>query len=365
MRNEPRLSRWPWIIGMVLLLGTALGAGWFLNSSPAGGDSSYSKNDKGLATPPVTVCIGLVDTPLGVLKLYPLVPGRVIEVVEEGKQVNKGDILLKLNPEMAEHKLHEAQADFAAAQELLKQAEKLPEQHQLKKEQQKFAIEAARQQREVADQDYQAKMKSFRESVGTLNINSKLGMEAIVKTLDEKVKAEEAKLKELTLFDFQPQADINRATADVKAKQARVHEAEFALKECTMVAPCDGAVLRVLTQVGENLGTNPMGPAVQFCPKGPKIIRAEVLQEWAYRVEPGQAVLIEDDTFAGATWQGRVKKVSNWFAEKRNKIFEPFMVNDVRTLECLIEVTSEGTPLANRAAGAGENPAKRLLVSNY
>ena len=59
----------------------------------------------------------------------------------------------------------------------------------------------------------------------------------------------------------------------------------------------------------------------------------------------GQDVTIEDDTFAGATWQGRVVRVSDWFAEKRNKIFEPFMVNDVRTLECLIEVTSAGRPL--------------------
>ena len=103
--------------------------------------------------------------------------------------------------------------------------------------------------------------------------------------------------------------------------------------------------LRLDMQPGEVLGTNPVGPAIQFCPKGPKIIRAEVLQEWAYRVEKGQEVTIEDDTSAGATWKGRVQRVSEWFAEKRNKIFEPFMVNDVRTLECLIEVTSEGRPL--------------------
>ena len=124
----------------------------------------------------------------------------------------------------------------------------------------------------------------------------------------------------------------------------RIH-AEFALKECVLLAPEDGTVLRVLTHPGEILGPTPAAPALQFCPKGPKIIRAEVLQEWAYRVDNGQEVTIEDDTFAGATWQGRVKRVSQWFAEKRHKIFEPFMVNDVRTLECLIEVTSEGRPL--------------------
>ncbi len=91
-----------------------------------------------------------------------------------------------------------------------------------------------------------------------------------------------------------------------RPRSAAVDLAKFALKECSLHAPSDGIVLRVLTHVGEVLGGNPTAPAIQFCPKGPKIIRAEVLQEWAYRVAAGQEVTIEDDTFAGATWQGRV-----------------------------------------------------------
>jgi multidrug resistance efflux pump len=344
MQNEPRLPRWPWVIGLMLLLATALGAGWFLNNSPAGGDVNYSEKDKSAVAPPITVCQGFVDTELGVAKLHPLVPGRVEAVVREGTEVKKGDVLLKLDRQIAENKLSEAAADLSAAQVMLQQAEKLPEQHRLKKDQQLSAVEAARQQREATNQEYQGKLKSFEQN-GTIGIAFKLAQEALVRALDEKVKVEELRLKELTLFDSQPQADINRAKADVQAKSAKLHEAEFALRECTLVAPCDGSVLRVFTQPGESLGTTPTVPAIQFCPNGPKIIRAEVLQEWAYRVEPGQEVTIVDDTYAAATWQGRVKKVSEWFAEKRQKIYEPFMLNDVRTLECLIEVTSEGRPL--------------------
>jgi multidrug resistance efflux pump len=222
-------------------------------------------------------------------------------------------------------------------------AENLPEQHRRKKEQQEAAVHAARHQRESTYREYKSKEEVFNEN--HINLNIKLAYEAMVKKLDSIVQVEEAKLEELKLFDSQPQAEMNRAQADVAAKEASVDLAAFALKECNLAAPDDGTVLRVLTHPGEVLGANPGGPAIQFCPKGPKIIRAEVLQEWAYRVENGQDVTIEDDTFAGATWQGRVKRVSQWFAEKRNKIYEPFMVNDVRTLECLIEVTSEGRPL--------------------
>ena len=338
MLNEPRTHRLPWIIGLVLLLGSALGAGWFLNHTPAGGETTLSPGEKSALTPPVTVCFGLVDVSPGVTKLYPVVPGRVLEVATEGTEVNKGDVLIKLDSRMAELRLAEAKADLASALKLLAQAKTLPAQHNLKKKQQESAIQAFKHDRESINQELKVKT----EGIG---LQIRLAYEEKAKKLDSLVEMEEAKLDELKLFDSRAQSEIDRAEADVSAKEARVDMAKFGLKECIVRAPSDGIILRVLTHVGEVLGGNPAAPAIQFCPKGPKIIRAEVLQEWAYRVAVGQDVTIEDDTFAGATWQGRVQRVSNWFAEKRNKIFEPFMVNDVRTLECLIEVTSEGQPL--------------------
>jgi multidrug resistance efflux pump len=343
MMNEPRPQRLPWVVGLVLLLVTATGAGWFLNHTPAGGETSFSEKSAGAGSPPVTVCFGMVDADPGVTKLYPVVSGRVLEIVPEGTEVKKGDVLLKLESRVAESKLQEAKADLAAAKESQAMAAKLPEQHKRKLEQQEAAVQAYRHQRESTYRDYKIKEEVVNEN--HINLNIKLAYEAMVKKLDALVQAEEAKLAELKLFESQPQAEMRRADADVAAKEARVDLADYALKECNLLAPADGTVLRVHTHAGEVLGANPTAPAIQFCPTGPKIIRAEVLQEWAYRVEGGQEVTIEDDTFAGATWQGRVKRVSQWFAEKRNKIFEPFMVNDVRTLECLIEVTSEGRPL--------------------
>lgn len=343
MTNEPRAQRLPWIIGLVLLVGTASGAGWFLNHTPVGGGTASAHSEQGPASPPVTVCFGQVDAEPGITKLYPLVTGRVLEIVAEGSEVKKGDVLLKLDRRMAESKLREAEADLKAARELQLLAANLPAQHSRKKEQQHAAVEAVRHQREAAFQEYKVKEQLFNEN--NIGLNIKMAYEEAVKKFDAMVKVEEAKLEELKLFDAQPQAEINRAAADVAVKEARVDLASVALKECTMLAPSDGTVLRVHAHAGEVLGASPNIPAIQFCPAGPKIIRAEVLQEWAYRVEIGQEVIIEDDTFAGATWQGRVQRVSDWFAEKRNKIYEPLMVNDVRTLECLIEVTSEGRPL--------------------
>ena len=89
---------------------------------------------------------------------------------------------------------------------------------------------------------------------------------------------------------------------------------------------------------GEVLGPNPKTPALQFAADGTKIIRAEILQEWASRFKKDQAVEIEDDTYAGAKWTGKIKSISTWYSHKRSIIFEPFTLNDARSLECLIDV---------------------------
>jgi hypothetical protein len=97
--------------------------------------------------------------------------------------------------------------------------------------------------------------------------------------------------------------------------------------------------------MGETLSTQPKLPAIEFCPQAPRVIRAEVMQEWAGRVKEGQAAIIEDDTRAGIHWQGKVKHISDWYTHRRSMLQEPFQYNDVRTLECIVSVDPGGPPL--------------------
>src|SRR5205085_2028076 len=108
-------------------------------------------------------------------------------------------------------------------------------------------------------------------------------------------------------------------------------------------APSDGYVLRVNVHKGEILGPSPRMHALEFLPEGPVIVRAEILQEWARFVKEGQEVTIEDDTYLGPTWKGVIKQKKGWFAPIRNPVVEPFRYNDVRTLECVIELKGAGT----------------------
>jgi multidrug resistance efflux pump len=157
------------------------------------------------------------------------------------------------------------------------------------------------------------------------------------------LRAEEKRLEELRLNE--PHLDVARAEANVESRQARLDQALLALEQCDLKAPADGTVLRVLVRPGEVLGGQPRQPAVWFCPETARIVRAEVDQEFGYRVAPGQPAVVRDDSTSGPTWRGKVYRVSDWFTHRRSILQEPLQLNDVRTLECLIAIEPGQVPL--------------------
>src|SRR5208282_1725449 len=139
----------------------------------------------------------------------------------------------------------EALADLNAAKEQLKEAAKLPEQHQLKIEQQQAAVDAMKYRLAAA-----TFVRDLKEKLAKNAIDPKEAAAAAehVKELEAGVRAEEAKLKELKLVD--PQSQLRRAEHDVAVREARVKQAKFAVDECVLKAPANGKVLQVLTGPG-------------------------------------------------------------------------------------------------------------------
>lgn len=335
------MSRFLWLLMLVLLVGTAVGARLAFNNGGNPFAKAKPKQQADDAAPPLVVALGLVDGESPVARPLPLVQGRIVEIVAEGTEVAKGDALLKLDDGMYQAAVDEAKAALDEATERLTQAKDLPEQHRLKQERQRKAIAAAEAERKSAKFEQEFNLNKAKGGV-EVNKNLLASLEERLKQLDAKVGAEELQLDELKLF--KPKSEIARAQADVNAKQAQLAKAQWALQQCTLAAPSDGLILRVTAAAGET-GIPGQAAPVHFLPKGPKIVRAEVLQEWAGLVQVGQEVEIEDDTYQGPVWKGRIKSLSNWFAEKRHRIIEPFMINDVRTLECMVEVLDETPPL--------------------
>jgi multidrug resistance efflux pump len=340
MRTHSRPGRILWLFGLLLLLGTIAGAGWLLNHSTVGAEGNANPGrDKPMPFEGrFIIAFGYVDVSPGITRIYPLVSGKVKWVAKEGVPVDHGKKLLELDDELAQSDLKKAQIALDDAKEVLTQAERLSEKHDLEIEAQEKAIEALKEDKEVVSQQV-LKLKDLTDKkIGGNEFDLK-SAQAKVKKIEAGIAAEQAKLAILKLAD--PQDQIKRAKLDVKLKNQTVTHAKLALKEYTVLSPTDGTVLRVYTSVAEVLGPNPKAPAIDFCPKLPRIIRAEVSQEWASKVMKDQDVIIEDDSFAGQHWKGKVLHVSDWFTHRRSIIQEPFQFNDVRTLECIISVTDE------------------------
>jgi multidrug resistance efflux pump len=322
-------------VGIALLVVSVVGVGWGLHSPASDGVTPMSPARPSDGAPWRAVCFGHVDVKGGVISLYPLQPGRVVKVeVQDNQEVGAGKPLFRLDDTLAQETVAEAEAGLAAAEAQLKQARVLPQQHAKQLEGQEAVLAAKERELTVA--------RLNRQEARRL-VDKKLAREETFQMADEAVKGledgllgEKAKLDGLKTID--PQVGVTRAEQDVKARKASLKKARFGLDECTLKAPCDGTVLRLLVNEGETLGGNPRQPAVYFCPKKARIVRAEVEQEFANRVALHQTASIQDDTRTGPTWTGKVIQVSDWFTHRRSILLEPLQFNDVRTLECIIEL---------------------------
>lgn len=299
------------------------------------------------APPPYVSAVGFVKTEGGPIELRVQQEGRVVEVAQtrasDGKDrlFREGEVILRVDDAAARHRVSKADAAVKAAQAELDRARKAPEKHALEQKQQHAVIAAYEAERAKLEAEKRSKVKLFRENVGENVKNIIAAFDEALKVIDEKIKVEELKLDQLQLVD--PQTDIARARADVQARQADLKLAQLALEHTALKAPRDGTVLRVYVDKGESVG--PQAPAVEFAPNTPRVVKAEVLQEWAHLIHVGQEAIIEDDTHRGPRWEGRVQSVADWIAPKRSRIIEPFMTNDVRTLETTLEFTGGDTPV--------------------
>jgi multidrug resistance efflux pump len=322
-------------IGLVVLVASIIGATWVLRSGAGEGTPPTEIKQAGLNSrdSDFTVTLGYADVEPKITPVLPVLAGRVQEVfVKEDDIVKAGDRLLKLDDSTAKFNVERAEAALRDARLLLETAQKAPEQHLNDLAAQQKAIQVA-QDKLAAATAHATHLKGLEKSQ-LANAFDAQAAEAAARAAAGLVDVERIRLETLKLVD--PQNQIERAEADVRDKKAQLDTAQYALKECTVVAPIDGKVLRVLAGRGELVGPQSPQPVIQLAPAKPRIIRAELEQEFAARVAVGDTARIEDDSHANIHWTGKVIRMSDWFAPKRNVIREPLQFNDVRTLECII-----------------------------
>jgi multidrug resistance efflux pump len=323
-----------WLLGLTVLVASFAGASWVLYSYAGDGSAKSGKGTPAAGSSEQSaVCIGYVDVESRVTPIYPAQPGKVTEVlVHEDEAVKEGAVLFRMDDRQVKFLLQQAEVDRQAAELELSKAKKLPEQQKLKIAQQQQVIRGMEKKLSAARHmlDRQKRL----QKIQLVPDEDVAAAEDGVAVLEATVAGEKEKLRELELFD--PATEVSLAQAKVTAKQIDVDKAKRALDECSVQAPVAGKVLRLNVSVGDLFTGQPRQAAVEFCPNSPRMVRAEVEQEYAGRVAVGQAAVVEDDSKADHRWRGKVVRVSDWYTHRRSIIQEPLQFNDVRTLECLV-----------------------------
>lgn len=349
--------RW-WLLALALAVGLA-GAGEMLTvalrgnseagAAPASSESAYRK----------VVAFGHVDVEARVRKMYVTVPGGLVSevLVKEGESVPAGAVLVRLDDTQARRSVDEAKAAVDQATIALEKGRNLPEQHRFKLRQGQAAVDDAEYQRQLAKLALDNKQRLL--STNTIGQEAVAAAQLELKRAEEGLRAKKDELAQLKNLDAT--AEVRLLEAQLRQAQAVQGRAEGALKQFALVAPVPGTVLEITVAVGDTVGTASPVPAVQFCPQGPRIIRAGVDQAYASLVAVGQTVSIEDDTNAAGKWTGRVKWVADVYTPQRPIVQpDPNQFSDVRTMPCIIELDPDQPPLKinQRVLASIEVPVK-------
>jgi multidrug resistance efflux pump len=331
MRIISMASRWQqvpslMVMGSLLFVGTWLAVGQLA--------TARSERD-GLPVPDTSgrhvVGFGHVDVDGGTVPLSPAIAGQVEEVlVKEGERVKAGQVLVRLKNVQALSQLAEAEAAVEHAEIQRRQADRSAEEQSIRRKLQEQAIQAATNRLEASNREV-AHLQTLAgdDVVPAERVN--LGRD-VATNLRAALEAEELKLRQLDLVDSRETVQL--AELSLRLARAKRDQVQDCLNRHKIVAPADGLVLRVMLSEGQMTGP---GPApIWFAPDRPRIIRCEIDQAFADRVEKGRVAYIFDDRTAGQQWTGVVARCGDWIAPRRSVLDEPFQRNDVRTLECSI-----------------------------
>jgi multidrug resistance efflux pump len=315
---------------------------WRLQLSSDGGAASETGGDVDLPDGARVVGFGLVDVDGGPTPLSPPVPGVVESVaVKEGETVAAGAILVKLRTGIADKRIEQAKQAVEQARTKLSQARRAPRLYVERIKEQGQAVAAAEA---IAETHRQELDTIERLSDDAAISDAKIRAERQrYKVALAKLEAERLRLEQLKIED--PNETVQLAEAEVAKALALLGEAEENLDLHALRAPEAGKILRVFVAKGQAMGGALQIPAVQFRPDRPVVIRCEIGQEFVDRLAVGQRAEVLADRLDGKRWYGKVARIADWIAPRRSLLDEPLERNDVRTLECMVELDPGQAPL--------------------
>ena len=309
-------------------------AGWILLRPADGGAAPADA-----AAPHAVVAPGLVEAQSERIELGFDAGGRVAEVlVEEGERVTRGQVLARLDAELARARVARAEAAVASAR-----ARRDLAMHGARREEIAAAeaeLEAARAQ---AWERGEARARGERlldgDAIAPAEVDGLVGSADAARAGASAAAARLALLLRGTRAELRAEAAAALAAAEADLMEARTH-----LAHRELVAPMDGVILRRLVEPGEQVTTMPPTVAFTLADTARLQIRAEVDEADVARVAAGHAGWATADAWGDRRFPGRVVRVTSELGRKHLDLEDPRARVDTRVLE-VIFVLDEGAAL--------------------
>jgi HlyD family secretion protein len=139
--------------------------------------------------------------------------------------------------------------------------------------------------------------------------------------------------------------EVARADADLLAAEERIKVAADKVDKCSVRAPMNGTVLRIILKQGESFSLVSPRPVLTMADLSGRRVRAEVDERDVGKVYVGAQARISSEAFSGKVFTGKVTRVASTMGRKSVLTGDPADKSDRDILEVVAELEPAATAL--------------------
>lgn len=219
------------------------------------------------------------------VKISPDVPGEIIELpVKEGDKVKKGQLLVKIDPDIQQSNVERLEAALNTAKANVANAKSRLAQVQSQYENAKATFDRNKklyEQKVISDSEYDAAVSAFEVAKNEVNASKE---------------------------------SVSAADYSAKSAKASLQEAKKNLTRTTIFSPVDGTISKLSVEKGERVvGTSQMaGTEIMTIANLKEMeVNVDVNENDIVRVGIGDSASIEVDAYIGRKFRGVVTSIAN------------------------------------------------------
>jgi HlyD family secretion protein len=287
-------KRWLWLATALLLIagGEAWMQGWLTPKT----EIKYKtvKLDKGLIT--ATVSASGAINPVSSVTIGSQVSGQMKAVLADfNTEVKAGQIIARIDPEIFEYRVRQAQADVdsARAQQLVAQSTLSARQADLSRADVNFG--------EAKSDVIRKKMLFDKQFISNADLDKAI---SLVKTVEEDLKTAKANIAVA-------QAQVKSADSTTKQRIAGLDSAKADLARTVITSPVSGVVIKRSIEPGQTVAASLSAPELFIIAKNLQDMQVETAIDESDigKIKAGMKATFTVDAFAGRSFAGEVSQV--------------------------------------------------------